>query len=263
MTVFRIDRYSASSVPLTIKGNGNVIGKATGFFWRFRQQLYLATNWHVLSGRDPRTGQARHEGSAIPDLIEFPVLHAGQLDAFDLVGAPLEDEKGGALWLQHPDLGQHADVALRPLFPESQYDYHALPHSDEAVDMDVRPGTTVFVLGFPLGLTMQGQLPIWKQATVASEPDLPVDGKQMFLIDTATREGMSGAPVIARSFGTYQRKEGGSVHHEKVANSFLGVYAGRYLGENESEAQIGRVWYASLLEDVATGKTKGTFEIPD
>ena len=83
----------------------------------------------------------------------------------------------------------------------------------------------------------------------------------MFLIDTATREGMSGAPVIARSFGIYQCKDGSSVHHGQLANRFLGVYSGRYIGENESEIQIGRVWNSSLLEEVAAGNTKGSYDL--
>lgn len=37
-------------------------------------------------------------------------------------------------------------------------------------------GAEVFVLGFPLGLALQGTLPIWKRGSIASEPLIAIDG---------------------------------------------------------------------------------------
>jgi len=62
----------------------------------------------------------------------------------------------------------------------------------------LRVGHELFVLGFPEGISAS-DLPIWKRATIASEPNATVDGLPILLVDTATRRGMSGGPAIARA----------------------------------------------------------------
>jgi len=54
------------------------------------------------------------------------------------------------------------------------------------------------VLGYPEGMIGPGRSPIWKRGSMASEPKYNWRDKPGFLIDTATRNGMSGAPVVAR-----------------------------------------------------------------
>ena len=51
--------------------------------------------------------------------------------------------------------------------------------------------------------------PIWKRGSIASEPEIPIDGKPMFYIDTATRQGMSGAPVFAQTSGFWGPRSAG------------------------------------------------------
>jgi hypothetical protein len=58
-----------------------------------------------------------------------------------------------------------------------------------------------FVLGYPRGMSGGGHFPVWKRATIATEPDIDLDGLPRFYIDTATREGMSGSPVYAQEVG--------------------------------------------------------------
>ena len=59
--------------------------------------------------------------------------------------------------------------------------------------MEVFPGITLFIIGFPCGRSSTGKMPIWKTAHMAPEYDLDVEGARAFLIDATTREGMSGA----------------------------------------------------------------------
>ena len=81
----------------------------------------------------------------------------------------------------------------------------------------------LLVLGFPMNLSHEEILPIWKRASVATEPDIPHDNLPVFLIDTATREGMSGAPVIHRSFGNYTTTTGGNVMQGGEVSRFVGA----------------------------------------
>jgi len=54
----------------------------------------------------------------------------------------------------------------------------------------VRAGMDAFVLGYPLGISGGAKFPIWKRASIASEPDIDVDSLPKIVIDTATREGI-------------------------------------------------------------------------
>ena len=62
----------------------------------------------------------------------------------------------------------------------------------------------MFVLGYPKGISGGRGFPIWKRASIATEPDIQHDGLPKLLVDTATREGMSGAPVVAIADGDFE-----------------------------------------------------------
>ena len=120
------------------------------------------------------------------------------------VNLKLNNEDGSCKWLQHGILGQHLDVAalkldLLPTFSPRTFVDRAFVERD----MAVLAGSEVFVLGYPLGLTKQQKLPVWKRASIASEPALNIDLGPAILIDSATKKGMSGAPVFAVSRGTF------------------------------------------------------------
>jgi hypothetical protein len=70
------------------------------------------------------------------------------------------------------------------------------------------------------------------------------------LIDTATRKGMSGAPVIAVADGDFEI-EGVQPAYRPPGRvyRFLGTYSGR-LGGDEMQAQLGIVWRQSALSNI-------------
>ena len=106
-----------------------------------------------------------------------------------------------------------------------------------------------FVIGYPRGMSGGGNFPIWKRATIATEPDLDLDDLPKFYIDTATREGMSGSPVYAQEVG-YWLPEGISDPSQASigkGHRFVGVYSGRLGAEDEFKAQLGVVWKESAL----------------
>lgn len=108
-----------------------------------------------------------------------------------------------------------------------------------------RVGDDVFVLGYPRGIDGGQGLPIWKRGTIASEPLIPVEGMPLLLVDTATRQGMSGAPVVARQHrGTARLPRGHLSLLSGEVTRFVGLYSSRDKGADEFEAQLGRVWTA-------------------
>jgi hypothetical protein len=60
-------------------------------------------------------------------------------------------------------------------------------------------GSDVFILGFPLLPEYSGKFPIWKRGSIATEYTIPYRDRETFLVDSTTKDGMSGSPVIFRS----------------------------------------------------------------
>jgi hypothetical protein len=110
------------------------------------------------------------------------------------------------------------------------------------------------VLGYPFGPGKTG-LPVWKRGSIASEPDLVPHVENYLLVDTASRPGMSGSPVILRSYGTHV-SQGGVTLTSGSANKFIGVYSGRLHTQDPLEAQIGMVWSAVYIDEIIDGGIK-------
>ena len=126
------------------------------------------------------------------------------------------------------------------------------PANGDKLDLDkirIYPSMEAFVLGYPRGMSGGGHFPIWKRATIATEPDFDLDGLPRFYIDTATREGMSGSPVYAQEVG-YWLPEGETDQGKASIGKgrrFVGVYSGRLGADDEFKAQLGIVWKESAL----------------
>jgi hypothetical protein len=111
-------------------------------------------------------------------------------------------------------------------------------------------GSPLFILGYPFE---PERYPIWKLATVASEPALTPAGRLHLLVDSASRPGMSGAPVIQRAFGPAQIEGERGWKMEMLstpATRFVGIYSGRLHTRSEFDAQLGMVWPSQVVEEV-------------
>ncbi len=74
----------------------------------------------------------------------------------------------------------------------------------DLIDLTVRCGDDAFVLGYPHFVDGGASfLPIWKRASIASDPRIAQGPGHppRVLVDTATRQGMSGGPVFVRQSG--------------------------------------------------------------
>jgi hypothetical protein len=109
-------------------------------------------------------------------------------------------------------------------------------------------GMDVFILGYPFGAKPPG-FPVWKRGSIASEPDLVRQTTGYYLIDTASRPGMSGSPVILRSWTSLMDEPGMVASQDRPLNRFIGVYSGRLTSE-VFEAQIGMVWHESFIPEI-------------
>lgn len=261
-------RESLSYVPIqvTTRFGDTDISIGTAFFIRNGERTFLITNWHVVTGRSPVDGQPLHTQAAIPDriVLRLPV-HKALPDGSMLRSAagrilPLYRDGNRPIWFEHPLHRERVDVVAIPL--ELTEDT-AVALADEARhDLDrlrLYLSLDVFVLGFPRGMSGRVLTPIWKRGTIATEPSLDHDNLPMFLIDTATREGMSGAPVYAQEVGTWL-PEGTSDESQRTfgkGRMFVGAYSGRVHAEDEFKAQLGIVWKLEAIEQIIRGEREG------
>ena len=199
-----IDRYSISSVPLVLKAGDISLGSGTGFFYERDGSIYIVSNWHIFAGRNPIDGQPTHRRGATPSTVDFPASIQGRVGSWRIEQISLVDQEGDPIWRQHRDRGQGVDIGILRINGLSDgNEVHPINTAPVQNDMAMMVGMDVYILGFPLGQSLTASLPVWKRASIASEPDVILDnGDPCFLVDTATREGMSGSPVIAKSVGS-------------------------------------------------------------
>lgn len=201
-----------------------------------------------VSGKDPNTD--KHLSSTLAEPNRFRVWwnRKGQLGNKHSTVETIRDRQGAPLWFIHPQHGKGVDVVALPVTPHVDTEMYPI---NEMPSMDLRLtiGMDAFVLGYPFGIGPAG-LPVWKRGSFASEPDL-FPGQLFTLIDTASRPGMSGSPVIRRSFGTHLLANGDVAMAAGDASKFCGVYSGRITSKDATDAQLGMMWPAPLVSEIA------------
>lgn len=256
MAKIEIDYCTAATTPLECRFRDRALSDATGFFWRTGDQVNLVTNWHVVTGRHPVTGQHLSDHGGEPDSLIIDSFVGRNLAKRLSVSVPLYNANGEELWKEHRRWRSAADVVVITL-GDVAHNVFAL-NDFRTLDGAVSIGMDVFVLGYPRGIGPE-RLAIWKRASIASEPDVDVDGFPLRLVDTATAPGMSGGPVIQRYRGQAQRADGATVMGIN-AYQMLGVYSGRLPGRNEHEVSLGRVWKQHLIDEIVTHGVSGSRE---
>lgn len=253
----QIDRFSLVTAPLSLFFNETHLSDATGFIWQERGQNYLITNWHVVTGRNAQNGQPINDHGGRPNIIR--ALFNARVHQFSKQEhiIRIRDSDDNPLWLAHPSHGRSVDVVAIPLpyaDADPVFDLHPI-NKYIAGQMTVRIATEVFVLGYPFGSEPPGY-PVWKRGSMASEPDLARIGTGYYLVDTASRPGMSGSPVIRRIWN--QRVDGDIVvpAPTPLRTEFVGVYSGRRLTKNENDAQLGIVWPRHCIEEITAANKR-------
>lgn len=112
-------------------------------------------------------------------------------------------------------------------------------------DLLLAPSTDLFIIGFPYTYGTQTVYPIWKRATIASEPNLESIGQFAFLVDATTRAGMSGSPVIFKG-NMYNSETSTNLVSGDGATFLVGIYSAQ-----DYVSEIGVVWKLDkVLEDL-------------
>ncbi|NVZ94160.1 hypothetical protein HX819_01110 [Pseudomonas sp. D6002] len=240
------------------------LASGTAFAYKHNGRSYFITNWHNVTGRNPLTYACLSAHAAIPDNIQFryPELKfSGENKLLGWQGRKLKlyDDADKPIWLEHPQHGSLVDVVAIEVYG---IDETAMLFTNENEDVskyqNIGAGTEAMILGFPHGISGGSKFPVWKRGSIASEPDFDLDNLPKFILDTATRKGMSGSPVFAKLTG-FNLPVGALDMGEGILGTcyeFLGCYSGS-IGREPFDAQLGIVWKERAIIEIIEGSKRG------
>lgn len=220
---------------------------ASSFFFERDDRLFLVTSRHVIIDEP-----SKH----FPDRIEIE-LHVDPDNLAESTGFSIPLYRDGkSLWRQGTDTAGEIDVAVieieRAALPE-RATLRAFTPKHLHIPLDqVEVGTTLLVVGFPLGFhdTLH-HMPVVRHAVIASSFGLRFQGMGYFLTDARTHRGTSGAPVVVRI----------SERNPKLGDLpwiLLGVHSARLdVGTRDLELDealgLNCAWYADILLTLTEG----------
>ena len=255
-TVVEINPISAASLCIEMMYDDIRLAVGTAFYFKYNESRYLVSNWHNFSGRNPDTGKPLHKETALPNLVRVHCRNQEDLSILELRNFALSNEQE-SFWLQHPEHKAKVDIGVLPISPEDLTGdidiVAAVNEVDPHQKWPIEVGEQLFVVGYPFGISDTYNLPIWKAASLASEPCVDQEQLPLLYVDTATREGMSGSPVIH-----YRRRFPTLIENERLYRfhaEFVGVYSGRIVPKDLLEAQLGKIWRAKTIEDIIEGNS--------
>jgi hypothetical protein len=239
-----------------------VLSSGTGFAFSYDGAFYLITNWHNVTGRHPATAACLSETLSIPDMVSTMFRKKDQPALGQRHDLPLyaDEELSAPLWYEHPVHGRSVDVIALPI-PQQIQENCAL-FAINAIQFDTAFAEEVaddaFIIGYPFSQVPYLQLPIWKRASIASEPNVELDQLPKMLVDTATRPGLSGSPVVMQRVGIHGMSGSVMTGTEIIGRirNFIGVYSGR-IGADQEKAQLGIVWKAQVIAEILAAKVRG------
>ncbi|MBA7480804.1 hypothetical protein ES707_16266 [subsurface metagenome] len=238
-----IDPLTVVPLSLELYSGSDALGSGTGFIIQHTGVPFLITNWHIVSGRNPQSGQPLSATGAIPDTIAIWYHIKGKLGTWSRRSEALKIHNGTDRWLEHPE-GKKVDVVALPLTIDDEIQIYPLDLILSETDLLLSPSEPVSIIGFPFGLASGGKFPIWKTGHIASDIDINYNGLPAFIIDSTTKPGMSGAPVIARRIGMYRTSK--TIQMGGQATRFVGIYSGRI----HDQADIGIVWRPEIISAI-------------
>lgn len=259
---------------------------ATGFFIRAKGAILLVTNWHVVSGLNPV--DPTKAGSPPPQYLKVTVISRRRSVAE--LSVPLYDDQMRPRWYEHP-MRHAVDLALIDL-PEAlgeHFNFVDIHSVEDASDIAVAVAKDVFILGYPFSKAeLEGEfgqnapyyLPIWKRGSIATEPAVPLGGR-VLLIDSLSRAGMSGAPVLVSEDHQMMRAKNAQGNEfikavlagdtsalrqfdrNNIEDAYvkqfklLGVYSGTIGSTKMGEVALGKCWTTQALTEAVNDAVQG------
>ena len=278
------DSLSLASYHLKMIPNGTeeCLATGTGFFYELENTYYLITNGHNVTRINPETNLRTCSSIAFPSKIRLSLRYFipdSEIKEKGYVGhksvdIDLYDDEDliKPTWFVHEKFQYNVDVIAIPFIKKDElpigYIINPINSFNFQEQFYLEPSDDVFVIGYPFALNGGKQTPIWKRGTIATEPSINLDGFPKFLIDTSTREGMSGSPVILQRVGHHSFGTNGQITNKDIfgrIRAFVGIYSGR-IGVNKDDTdnnfktQLGIVWKKDVIEEILRAKIIGSIE---
>ena len=219
--------------------NGNILlTNASGFFFERENRLYLVSSRHVFIDEP-----SEH----FPNRITID-MHVDRTNLADSITFSIFLYQDGlSVWSQVVDDSGQVDVAVVEIHKEALpagvvYTAFSPEHIHDALN-DVEIGSSMLVLGFPLGFqdTLHN-LPVVRHAINASTTRFRFQGMGYFLTDARTHRGTSGACVVIRDPNG----------QDELPWKLLGIHSARLdLGTRDLELDealgLNCTWFADVL----------------
>jgi S1-C subfamily serine protease len=216
---------------------------SSGFFFERGARLFLVTSRHVVIDTP-----SKH----FPNRVEMDLhIDVKNLTRAMKVSVMLYHE-GKSVWRQGSDTGGEIDVAVieldrATLPPEVVLRCFTPAHLQHSLQ-DVEVGTSLLIVGFPLGFhDVVHRLPVVRHAVIASSFGVRFQGLGYFLTDARLHRGTSGAPVVMRS----------PAPGAPLPWTLLGVHSSRVdMGSRDRQLDetlgLNCAWYADILLTLTT-----------
>lgn len=263
-----IDCICAFNSEQYFNENTVIVSSATGFYYKYKEKMFLVTNKHVVTGKNTFTNECLSKMQAIPTALRvetnFNILNNDNSNetlnvtlVYDLYKNI--DTKEEPIWYVYND-DLMVDLAILDVTDEyhksienikqirncKSCDWYYYKYNNKNRRLNV--SDNVFVVGFPFGYQttgFDGCYAIWNSGFVASESNkklvVPIHNLKenekfsecdAFLIDAYTRYGQSGSPVISKT-------------HNKSFD-LIGIYSGR----TNKDSTLGYVWKIELINKI-------------
>lgn len=237
--------------------NDTVISTGSAFPYEHDGRQAIITAWHNLSGRNPNNGECLSKSAAVPNAVEirYPITRqengstfiewrTGRLELIEYA-----QDADNATWVSHPRIAEGIDVAA--LLVSTRGDGEPIPVNSPLLEpalFECRVTGEVYIVGFPMNLKGWGHAPIWKRGNFASDPAYPIRKLPKMVIDTATRQGLSGAPVFAKTPPIWFPPGTTNLDQATLGEAFrfVGIYTSRE-GDGETYAQLGIAWNETAI----------------
>lgn len=220
---------------------------ATGFFYRTlsEDRKFLITNKHVIKNNN-----------YIPDYIQIRLhKHKKETVDFNVINIKLK-ENNQKLWLEYPNDEIYCDVVAIPLSKKTMSTDELEKFNNSNIIFFTRDNINstcpcsfgkLSVIGYPKNFYDKiHNLPIYRQATIASQYTVDFMDEPFFLIDSKLHEGMSGSPVVSSGQETYGGLGFGGYN-------LFGIFSEEWEVGNEPLG-LNTVWYAQLLIDITNDR---------
>jgi len=235
---------------------GKIVGSATGFFYSNNDQLFLVTNKHVVEKavvkKNDTTEEIKPESLKLN--LHIDAKNTTKNEQYDI---PLYKNKK-KLWKTHQTYSD-ADIALIKLDKDvisSRFLINTWSKEDFIpARYPLHPGQDIFIIGYPEGIFDRlNNLPIFRNAMIASVYGVYFSGNPLFLIDAELHGGLSGSPVITKPKETWVDDKGGTHITTGTTYYLLGIHSSRLKKQKQTEVvdlKLGSAWYAKLIQEIS------------